>query len=155
MLMWEKISGSPCFSVLQAAESWAGPGNKGTIGMRTLRSITVTLQVYLTEVKHLPTFLRYMNPQGSALSSSCLAISSRSTDSSVYSLSTICYAQNTTQWSHLQIWERSMSENTRSLVLLKYSSVKTSSIMAKFPHCWCTYPLENVTTVTNCNTHLF
>ena len=28
MLMWEKIPGSPCFSVLQAMKSWAGPGNE-------------------------------------------------------------------------------------------------------------------------------
>ena len=28
MLTWEKISGSPCFSVLQVTESWVGPGNE-------------------------------------------------------------------------------------------------------------------------------
>ena len=28
MLTWEKIPGSPHFSVLQATESWAGPGNE-------------------------------------------------------------------------------------------------------------------------------
>ena len=29
-LTWEKIPGSPRFSVLQATESWVGPGNKAT-----------------------------------------------------------------------------------------------------------------------------
>ena len=30
-LTWEKIPGSPRFSVLQATESWAGPGNKAEV----------------------------------------------------------------------------------------------------------------------------
>ena len=30
MLTWEKIPGSPRFSVLQATESWAGPGNEAS-----------------------------------------------------------------------------------------------------------------------------
>ena len=29
MIMWEKIPVSSCFFVLQAKESWAGPGNEG------------------------------------------------------------------------------------------------------------------------------
>ena len=32
MLTWEKIPGSPHFSVLQATESWAGPGNEARQG---------------------------------------------------------------------------------------------------------------------------
>jgi len=31
MLMWENTSGSPCFSILQATKSWAGPGNEAII----------------------------------------------------------------------------------------------------------------------------
>ena len=31
MLMWEKIPGSPCFSVLQAMERWVEPGNEVTL----------------------------------------------------------------------------------------------------------------------------
>ena len=31
MLTWEKISGSPRFSVLQAMESWSGPGNESSL----------------------------------------------------------------------------------------------------------------------------
>ena len=30
MLTWEKLPGSPCFSVLQTTKSWAGPGNGAT-----------------------------------------------------------------------------------------------------------------------------
>ena len=33
MLTWEKIPGSPCFSLLQAMESWAGPGNEAMFCM--------------------------------------------------------------------------------------------------------------------------
>ena len=43
MLTWEKISGSPHFSVLQVMESWAEPGNEATDNVYVLQ---VTGKIY-------------------------------------------------------------------------------------------------------------
>ena len=40
MLNWEKILGSPCFSIIQTTESWVGPGNES---MCTCVSVSVTI----------------------------------------------------------------------------------------------------------------